>query len=129
MSYPGRTHIYESAIQRMVEQALEEQEREFARNRSDDSDEQLLAYLRFCAHLLEHSPWPGEIVGGSLIESRFGSWMEALRCAKLPLPTTPDKRSCFLRYRQEVERQKQVYREKKAAKKQRAQQCMLNQKK
>ena len=128
MPHPGRNHIYETAINRMVNQALEAQEQEFIRNRSDDSEEQLLAYLRFCAQLLGHSPWPREIVGGSWMEERFGSWDAALTKANLPQPTTPDKPSCFARYYQETERQKLAYREKKAAKKQRAQQRMLAQK-
>ena len=128
MPYPGRTHIYDSTIQRMVDQALEDQEAEFIKNRSGDSDETLLAYLRFCTQLLGHSPWPREIVGGSLIEQRFTTWENALKKADLPNPTTPDKVTCFARYYQETERQKQLYREKKAAKKQRARQRMLEQK-
>lgn len=128
MPHPGRNHIYQTAINRMVTRALEEQEEEFVRNRSGDSDAQLLAYLRFCTQLLGHTPWPREIVGGSLIEERFGSWEAALTEAKLPSPTTPDKITEFARYREELERQKQIYREKKAAKKQRSQQRMLEQK-
>lgn len=128
MPHPGRSHIYQTAINRMVNQALEAQEQEFIRNRGGDSDAQLLAYLRFCAQLLEHIPWPREIVGGSLMEERFGSWEAALTKAGLPGPTTPDKITEFARYREEVERQKQVCRDKKAAKKQRAQQRMLEQK-
>ena len=128
MPYPGRTHIYDATIQRMVDQALEDQEAEFIKNRSGDSDETLLAYLRFCTQLLGHSPWPREIVGGSLIEQRFTTWENALKKADLPNPTTPDKVTCFARYYQETERQKQLYREKKAAKKQRARQRMLEQK-
>ena len=128
MPHPERTHIYETAINRMVNQALEDQEQEFIRNRSGDSEEQLLSYLQFCANLLGHTPWPREIIGGRMIEERFGSWDAALKKAKLPRPTTPDKPSCFARYYQERERQKQVYREKKAAKKHRFQQRMWEQK-
>ena len=128
MPHPERTHIYETAINRKVNQALEEQEQEFIRNRGGDSQEQLLSYLQFCANLLGHTPWPREIIGGRMIEGRFGSWDAALSKTKLPQPTTPDKTSCFARYYQETERQKQVYREKKAAKKQRYQQRMLAQK-
>ena len=122
MPYPGRNNIYEATIKRMVKEAIEAQEQEFASNRSDDSDEQLLAYLRFCALHLSHTPWPGEIVGGKLIESRFGSWEIALRMAGLPKPTTQNKLVCFARYAEEAERQKVLYREKKAVKKQLTQQ-------
>ena len=88
MPHPGRNNIYEATIKRMVNEALEAQEQEFACNRGNDSDEQLLGYLCFCASLLGHTPWPREIVGGSMIEARFGSWETALANAKLPMPTT-----------------------------------------
>ena len=122
MPYPGRNNIYEATIKRMVNKALDAQEQEFAKNRGGDSDEQLLAYLQFCAALLGHTPWSREIIGGRLIEDRFGSWEKALAKAKLPKPTTQDKLTGFARYQEEVERQKVVYRQKKAAKKLRAKQ-------
>ena len=128
MPHPGRNNIYEAAIRRMVNEALEAQEQAFSRSHGDDSDAQLLAYLRSCVELLGHTPWPREIAGGGLMEQRFGSWEMALEKAKLPKPTTPDKLTGFARYQEEVERQKAVYREKKAAKKQKAQQRMKNQK-
>jgi hypothetical protein len=122
MPYPGRNNIYEATIKRMVNEALDAQEQEFAQNRGGGSDEQLLAYLQFCAELLGHTPWSREIIGGRLIENRFGSWEEALVKAKLPKPTTQDKLTGFARYIEETERQKVVYRQKKAAKKQKNQQ-------
>ena len=128
MPHQGRNNIYEATIKRMVNEALKAQEQEFACNRGNDSDEQLLGYLRFCASLLGHTPWPREIVGGSMIEARFGSWEAALANAKLPLPTMPNKLTGFTRYIEETERQKIVYREKKAAKKQKAQQRLKAQK-
>lgn len=118
MPYPRRNNIYEATIKRMVNAALEVQEQEFSANRSADSDEQLLGYLCFCAGMLGHTPWPREIVGGSLIEKRFGTWQIARIKAKLPKPSTPDKISGFARYQEETQRQKELYREKKAAKKQ-----------
>ena len=128
MPHPGRNNIYDATIKRMVNEALEAQEQEFFRNRGNDSDEQLLAYLRFCSQLLAHTPWPREIVGGSLIEQRFGSWENALLNAHLPEPATVDKLTTFTRYKEELERQKAVYREKKAVKKLRAQQRLKAQK-
>ena len=128
MPHPGRNNIYDATIKRMVNKALEEQEQEFTLNRGNDSDKQLLEYLRFCARHLGHTPWPREIIGGCLIENRFGSWEMALARANLPKPTTPDKLSEFARYTEETQRQKVVYREKKAAKKLKAQQRMKAQK-
>ena len=128
MPHPGRNNIYEATIKRMVNEAMEAQEQEFAQNRGSDSNEQLLAYLQFCTQLSGHTPWPREIVGGSMIEARFGSWETALANAKLPMPTMPNKLTGFTRYTEETERQKIVYREKKAAKKQKAQQRLKAQK-
>ena len=119
MPHPGRNNIYEATIKRMVTQALEAQEQEFVSHRGSDSNEQLLSYLRDCAALLHHTPWPREIVGGSMI---------ALQEAQLPWPRTPDKVTSFARYQAETERQKVLYRQKKAAKKLRAQQRLKTQK-
>ena len=128
MPHPGRNNIHDATIRRMVNEALDAQEQAFTANRSADSNAQLLSYLCLCASLLGHTPWPREIVGGSLIEDRFGSWETALANAKLPMPTTPNKLTGFTRYVEETERQKIVYREKKAAKKQKAQQRLKAQK-
>ena len=46
MAYPGRQNIYEATIRRMVQEALEQQEQDFRQQHAEDSDEQLLAYLR-----------------------------------------------------------------------------------
>ena len=128
MPHPGRNNIYDATIRRMVKVALEAQEQEFARNRGGDSDEQLIAYLQFCAQLLGHTPWPREIVGGRLIEARFGSWEMALVKAQLPKPTAQDKATEFARYIEETQRQKAVYRQKKDEKKRKAQQRLNAQK-
>ena len=117
MAYPGRHNIYEATIRRMVFQALEDQEQAFQQEHESDSDEQLLMYLRACAIRLRHAPWPGEIVGGSYIEERFGTWHRALLLAKLPQPCTPNKQKSFARFQEEAERQKEVYRQRKAEKK------------
>ena len=121
MPYSGRNNIYEATIRRMVRQSLAAQEAEFAGLRAADSDENLLQYLQFCAAALDHTHWPGEIVGGPLIEKRFGTWENALRRANLPAPRTPNRESSFLRVREETERQKEIYRQKKAEKKQKKQ--------
>ena len=127
MSYPGRHNIYDAIIRRMVSEALEQQEQEFRLQHQDDSDEQLLRYLCDCAESLHHTPWPGEIQGGTLIEERFGSWKQAVLLAKLSGPRRESQKSSFDRVRQETERQKEIYREKKAVKKQQAAQRRVEQ--
>ena len=81
MGYAGRHNIYEGAIRKMVTQALEAREEEFRKEHAADTDAQLLAYLRSCAAKLQHTPWPGEILGGTVIAQRFGSWERALTAA------------------------------------------------
>ena len=109
MGYAGRHNIYEGTIRRMVTQAL--------KAHASDTDGQLIAYLRSSAMKLHHVPWPGEIAGGTVIAQRFGSWERALAIAKLPRPEGPNKSSAFLRVKQEEERQKEIYRQRKAEKK------------
>lgn len=122
MPRANRNEIYDSTIRRMVNLAIEEQEAQFAREHSGDSREQLLTVLRAEAARLGKSPWPREFPGGKTILAAFSSWQEALTQAGLPLPSHPDKISCFPRFQEETERQKAVFRQKKAEKKKKAQQ-------
>ena len=128
MGYAGRHNIYEATIKRMVAQAIEQQEQEFAAAHSADSDKQLLTYLCQCAVALGHTPWPKEIVGGSLIEQRFGAWQNALTKSKLPHPITQNAPMHFVRVKKERTRPEIEYRRKKAEKKLRAHQKQVNKK-
>ena len=127
MAYPGRQNIYEATIRRMVQEALEQQEQEFREQHKEDTDQELLMYLRVCAIRLHHTPWPGEIVGGKLILERIGSWERAVMLAKLPAPRTANQQKNFARVQEETERQKEVYRKRKAEKKILAQQRIAQQ--
>lgn len=127
MGYAGRQNIYEGAIRKMVTQALAAREEEFRTEHASDTDEQLLAYLRQCAQTLQHTPWPGEILGGTVIVQRFGSWEKALQAANLPRPWSENKMSTFQRVQQEEARQKEIYRQKKAEKKLLAEQRRIQQ--
>ena len=117
MAYPGRQNIYNAVIRKMVTEALGQEEQEFRTVHQCDSDAELLQYLRSCAQQLHHTPWPREIIGGSFLVERFGSWKRALILAKLPEPVTDDKVTTFLRVRKETERQKEIYKQRKAEKK------------
>ena len=127
MAYPGRQNIYEATIRRMVQQALEDQEQEFRQLHENDTDRELLLYLRGCAIRLHRTPWPGEIVGGRLILERIGSWERAVMLAKLPAPRGQNQQKNFARVKEETERQKEIYRKKKAEKKILAQQRIARQ--
>ena len=117
MAYPGRQNIYEATIRGMVQEALDQQEQDFRQAHEADTDEQLLSYLRAWAIRLHHTPWPGEISGGKLIHERFGSWDRALALARLPAPITANQNKSFARFREETERQKEIYRKRKAERK------------
>ncbi|MGN0978009.1 MAG: homing endonuclease associated repeat-containing protein [Faecousia sp.] len=120
MPTPNRNVIYDAAIRRMTAQALEEAECLFAQTHAEDSEEQLAGYLRECAASLGHTPWPREILGGVTIQLRFGTWEKALEQAGLPLPEKQDSPGKYARVREETERQKVIYRQKKAQKRQQA---------
>ena len=120
MAYPGRQNIYEATIRRMVQAALDEQEQLFRQQHEADTDAQLITYLCSCAAQLQHTPWPGEIVGGDFIKERFGTWPQALTLAKLPAPRTANQSKAFTRVQEETETQKKVYRQRKAEKKMRS---------
>ena len=127
MGYAGRHNIYEGTIRKMVTQALEAEEEFFRKEHASDSDAQLLAYLKQWAVKLQHTPWPGEILGGTVIEQRFGSWDHALSAAGLPYPYGENKPAVFLRVEQEEARQKEIYRQRKAEKKLQSQQRHIRQ--
>ena len=127
MGYAGRQNIYEGTIRKMVTQALEAREEAFRKDHGSDTDGQLIAYLRLCAEKLQHTPWPGEILGGTVITERFGSWEKALTAANLPRPKSENKPGSFLRVQREEQRQKEVYRQRKAEKKILAEQRRLRQ--
>ena len=118
MGYPGRQNIYEATIRRMVTQALEAQEHQFRQEHGTDTDEELLELIRDWAALHGYTPWPLEIPGGSYMAERFGSWEALIDQARLKPPAHPNRTQSFQRFREETERQKAIYRRKKAEKKQ-----------
>ena len=117
---PNRNAIYNAVIKRMVRESLEQKEEDFAIAHAQDSDAELLTYLRRCAAELRHSPWPKEIVGWQYLTERFADWNEMLRRAHLPMPKTSNKVTSFQLVLEETKYQKQVYRQKKEEKKARA---------
>ena len=126
MPRPTRNEIYDAVIRKMVQQALEAQEESFAGVHASDSDEQLIQYIKEQTAILGYTPRYKEIIGWRLIEQRFGSWEEALQKADLRICS-----GCAVnklpRIQQEVERQKVIYRQKKAEKKERSAQRLMEQ--
>lgn len=55
----------------------------FAAAHADDSDEELLAYLRDCAAALGHIPTKNEVIGCRYLKQRLGPWNRVLETAGL----------------------------------------------
>ena len=116
MPAPSRNDIYEAVIRKMVNQALKVQEQRFEEEHTSDADEALLEYLRACAGELGYAPRYKEVIGWRLLERRFGTWSMALQKAQLnPAAKCPVTK--LPRIMKETEKQKELYRKKKAAKK------------
>ena len=127
MGYAGRHNIYEATIRRMVTQALQAQEQQFRQTHEQDTDEQLLKLIRDWASDHGYTPWPDELEGGSYLTERFDSWEHLIGLAGLKPPAHPNRQQSFARVMEETERQKELYRRKKAEKKQLAQKRLAEQ--
>lgn len=124
---PSRQDIYHSVINRMVRESLEAKHNAFAQEHAQDTDQELIDYIRGCALKLGHAPHQKEIIGWPFITERFGTWGDALKAAKLPFPRTPNTPSQFAITLDEIEEQKRIYREKKRQKKLQAQKRLAEQ--
>ena len=92
-NFDGR-NWHEQHIAKRTRAALDEQDRAFAERHAGDTLAELACYLRRCAEHWGRSPAPCEIVGGSYIADRFGSWSDALRAVQWPISTgkeTPNR--------------------------------------
>ena len=91
-------------------------EERFEEIHGKDTDEALILYLQDSARELGYSPRYKEIIGWGLLEQRFGGWNEALQKAGLiPAPRCPVTK--LPRIIEETEKQKEIYRQRKAEKK------------
>lgn len=107
---------HEQHIAKRTRAALEEQDRAFAERHAGDTLPELACYLRRCAGHWHKSPAPCEIVGGSYIAERFGSWEAALQLAHLgTVYKKPNNRNNG-RYQREMKRQIELYRAERDAK-------------
>ena len=126
MPTPSRNDIYKAVIRKMVNQALEEQEDAFEQIPRSDPEDALVAYLQHCVEVLGYSPRYKEIVGWRLLEQRFGGWNAALQQAEL-VPAVRCPVTKLPRIIEETEKQKEIYRQRKAEKKLRNRQRLQEQ--
>ena len=115
MAYAGRNNIYDAVIRRRTQEALDAQDLAFEREHAQDTDAQLLCYLAHCINDLGCLPQKKEIVGGGLIEKRFGSWQAALAQSGIDVQQGRSS-SKSTRAQQERVHQELLYRQQKAEK-------------
>ena len=104
---------YRLQMEQRTRAALQKQDEEFITRHLDDTDEELLQYLKRKAKTLGHAPRMEEVPGGILIAKRFGGWRGALRRAGFSAPAGPGKPERTQRYRKEYTRQQALYRREK----------------
>lgn len=75
---------FDQQVEKRTKLALHQKQIVFAKEHKEDSNEQLLTYVRQAAEELGFTPNAGEMIGGEYISSRFGSWDQVVHAAGLP---------------------------------------------
>lgn len=118
MSGKARTNrdVFENILRKRTEETLAEQQRTFEAIHRNDTDAELIAYLRSCAEAIGHAPNACEVIGGTYLHQRFGSWDRALRLAGLGRPgQAPEFQRRWI-YKQEKQRQLDLHKAEKSRK-------------
>ena len=108
------------AALRRVERMIAYRNIQFILAHQNDSLEQLTAYLSACMDALGHAPARTEVLGGDLIELRFGGWLQALRSigqTKFNDAQDPPRVQNTQLFRDEFDRQRALDKQKKLEKK------------
>lgn len=101
----------EQKLKAMVNAAMKEKNAAFLEEHRNDTDEQLLDYLRACARKLGHTPHPGEIYGSYLLTQRFSGWANAVSAAGLTNPVHQLSREQCRIYTDELRTQERMFKE------------------
>ncbi len=108
---------FEKKVDERVRHALREQEIAFANAHRQDTDLQLLEYFQRWARILGHTPNMGEIIGGRLIERRFGTWENVIKASNLPWPRKMPPLAERLIYKREYKKQAELFAKERATSK------------
>lgn len=95
----------------MVNAAMKEKNAAFLEDHQNDTDEQLLDYLRACARKLGHTPHPREVYGSYLLTQRFSGWANAVSAAGLTNPVHQISREQCRIYTDELRIQERMFKE------------------
>ena len=107
---------FENILRKRTEEALAKQQREFEIVHREDTDEELIDYLRRCAKEIGRAPNACEVIGGAYLHRRLGGWDRALRLAGLGRPgRAPDFHRRWI-YKQEKQRQIDLHKAEKRRK-------------
>lgn len=74
---------FDQQVEQRTKKALHQKQIEFASAHKEDTNEQLLTYVRQAALELGYTPNAGEMIGGEYISSRFGNWGQVVQAAGL----------------------------------------------
>ena len=90
----------EASIAKQEKAERKDRDAVWAAEHAQDTDEQILDYVRKCAAELGQTPRMKEVVGGEFIRKWFGSWALVCTLAELPLPPElkPPKKKEMLQY-------------------------------
>lgn len=76
---PNRPDAPSQQTLELVKRIIARKNTQFILDHQNDTLEQLSAYLKACMDDIGHPPTRVEVIGGSFLEYRFGSWTKALR--------------------------------------------------
>ena len=113
--------VNQKVADRTVE-SLQRMNEAFPVDHAEDSDEELIAYLKQMASDIGYSPCAEEVIGGEYISKRFGGWARAIWAAGLSLPkgaTKLERRKIYKdEYKVQMKLFKQELNDKREARKQ-----------
>lgn len=101
----------EQKLKAMVNVAMKEKNAAFLEAHRNDTDEQLLDYLRVCARHLGHTPHPREVYGSYLLTQRFSGWANVVSAAGLTNPVHQISREQCRIYTDELRIQERMFKE------------------
>lgn len=101
----------EQKLKAMVNVAMKEKNAAFLEAHRNDTDEQLLDYLRACARHLGHTPHSREVYGSCLLTQRFSGWANAVSAAGLANPVHQISREQCRIYTDELRIQARMFKE------------------
>lgn len=100
-------------VDQRTREALRQQEQQFIKEHSNDTNTELAALVKARAKELRRSPRAKEVTGAELIIRRFGSWDKVLAAAGLREPRGSPVFTRTDRYKTEYQRQAELFREEK----------------